>query len=233
MIGGVSSPAPCDLPRFISSFFLSFREFCAPSPRLNHSRFTSSSERPQWTDPRSSPCFPSLVGFRALPHHPGLSTSLPNHRRLSSSSKPKTLGCSSRIAPYLRIGCHETLCPGHSPRHLIVTACTVPLLAGLCVSSMYTTMIRLSSGYSSLLSGHCVLSIYPLSLTIQPTLSKVLALHSLFLSSLSIHHLHGPHSAFCALPHIHPAICNLFFEPRSHLYFLALLNVAVYQTYSR
>ena len=99
---------------------------------------------------------PSLVGQHALTWVCLIQPPSPlNHRRLSSCS-PKTIVCSSRIAPCLRFGRRETTCPRHFPRH-----CTHGSFSRwVWVSSMYTTMNRLSLVIPLTLGSLCCIYLY-------------------------------------------------------------------------
>lgn len=153
---------------------------------------------------------PSLVGQHALTWVCLIQPPSPlNHRRLSSCS-PKTIICSSRIAPRLRFGRHEATCPSHFPRH-----CTHGSSSRwVWVSSMYTTMNRLSLVIHLTLGALC--NIYLYLIPHHPShVSRLIALDfPPLLVPPSKRHLHGPHSAFRTRPLTNTHSCDPLFTPR-------------------
>jgi hypothetical protein len=179
--------SPCDLLCLVSSlFFLSFCEFspfCASSSRLNTAVSISLTRALLLASP-------SLVGLHALTHVCLIrSASLPNHRR--SSCKPKTIDCSSRIAPCFRLGRHETICPGHFPCHYTHGSSSRGVFGIKHVHHHELAFF----GYSSRLSGQRVISICTLYLTFRPTSPSL---------SLSTPPFCCPHpTATCTTPILH------------------------------
>ena len=95
-----------------SLFLVVLREFCTPSSHLNHGRFHSSSKPPQFTDPRSSPCSASLIGFRALTQAFCIS---PSFVFLEQTKDNQLFLPYRSVSPFRMLGCPETICPGHFP----------------------------------------------------------------------------------------------------------------------